>query len=214
MSIMEPIMEQRDSNPESTPAVTPLVTDPDHILPAPEQPRDESGTLADHALKAVRVMLGILMLAMVALISIEVILRFFLNLPLDSVTEIASFLFVWLSMLGAAAAVPLGAHMAIHPLHNRVAPSVTAAAHITTTIAVLAFSIFLALSGYQFTASLTGETLPVTGVASAWEAAAFPASGALMVIFTLIDAVRDVRRARLRSKERRVVANASPLRNS
>lgn len=178
----------------SVPAVTPLITDVSHELAVTKRSPDEGGKLTNSVVGAVRMLLGILMLGLVGLISVEVVLRYFLNLPLDSVTEIASFLFVWLVMLGAAAAVPLGAHMAIHPLHKLAGPVVTVGVRAVTTIAALAFGAFLALSGYEFTTSLSDATLPVTGISSIWEAAAFPASGALMVIFTLLGAGQDIRR--------------------
>jgi TRAP-type C4-dicarboxylate transport system permease small subunit len=184
---------------DSVPAVTPLVTDPAHELAAAER-HPGGGKVAEGAVTGIRLLLGILMLALVGLISVEVILRYFLNLPLDSVTEVASFLFVWLAMLGAAAAVPLGAHMAVHPLRRYAGRIATTSVYAVTTIAALAFGAFLTLSGYRFTTSLSGETLPVTGVSSTWEAAAFPTGGALMLVFTLLGAGRDLRRLLARRK--------------
>lgn len=195
----------------SVPAVTPLITGVTHELSVTERPPDEGGKLTNSAVRGLEMLLGVLMLGLVGLISVEVILRYFVNLPLDSATEIASFLFVWLAMLGAAAAVPLGAHMAIHPLHKHVGPIVTVSVHAVTTIAALAFGAFLALSGYEFTTSLSDATLPVTGISSIWEAAAFPACGALMVIFTLLGAGRDIARHRACRRDRDNQVQPSPL---
>lgn len=206
------VIKRPDS--DSAPAVTPLVTDPADELGASARAPRERGKLADQAVKGVRVLLGVLMLALVGLISVEVMLRYFLNLPLDSVTEVASFLFIWLAMLGAAAAVPLGAHMAIHPLRRHEGAIVKASVQGVMTLATLAFGVFLTVSGYQFATSLSDETLPVTGIQSIWEAAAFPVSGALMLGFTLLQAVRDLRRLSTGGKDRDAQAKPTPLRNS
>jgi TRAP-type C4-dicarboxylate transport system permease small subunit len=173
-------------------ALTPVATDAARSPAAPGAARS-GGKIADGSVTGIRMVLAVLMLGLVALISVEVILRFFFNLPLDSVTEIASLLFIWLSMLGAAAAVPLAAHMAVHPLDNRAGPVATVALRAVTTAAALAFGIFMTVSGNQFTASLAGQTLPVTGVSSMWEASAFPVCGVLMIVFTLIDAGRGIK---------------------
>jgi TRAP-type C4-dicarboxylate transport system permease small subunit len=143
-----------------------------------------------------RTVVGVLMLVLVAIISAEVILRFFFDVPLASVSEVAVLVFVWLSMLGAAVAVPLGAHMAINPLTKRLSSRGAIYLGWAARGVILILGAILAVSGYEHTSTVFNEALPVTGLSSAWEVAAFPICGALIVIFTLLGAARDVSRLR------------------
>lgn len=131
-----------------------------------------------------RALSAALMLAVVAFINIEVFLRFLLNLPLAAVSEISTLFFFWLSMLGAALAVPAGAHMAVQPLRNRLGRTGRRILDAISTCAALAVGVFLLISGAAYTASVSREIFPVTGISSAWQSAAFPVAGALIIFFT------------------------------
>ncbi len=132
-----------------------------------------------------RMMCGMIMLALVLLISLEVMLRFFFDLPIDWIVEIAVLLFVWMSMLGAAAAVPAAAHMALRPLSARLGPAGARLLSVFVSLLIVAFGLFLLVSGYGYVQSLNGEVMPVSGLPSAWGGADFPVAGALMMIFGL-----------------------------
>lgn len=141
-----------------------------------------------------RVLAGALMLVLVVLISLEVTLRYFFNAPLDWIDEIAVLLFIWMSALGAAAAVPAGVHMAVQPLANRAGPRIKAVLSCCVLAAQVAFGGFLVITGIGYARSCASQVLPVTGISVSWEAAALPALGALVVVFTLAGQVPQVRR--------------------
>lgn len=132
-----------------------------------------------------RAICGAIMLVLVLLISLEVMLRFFFDLPIDWIVEIAVLLFIWMSMLGAAAAVPAAAHMVLRPLSGRLGPIGGKLLASFTAAAVIAFGFFLLISGLSYMQSLSGEVMPVSGIPSEWGAADFPTAGALMIIFGL-----------------------------
>lgn len=132
-----------------------------------------------------RVVSGTIMLGLTLLISLEVLLRFALNLPLDWIVEVASILFVWMSMLGAAAAVPVGALMALRPLSNRVSPRSARALAIFVSLMTVCYGGFLLITGIQYVQSVSGQVLPVTDFPSGLQAAAFPVAGALFIVFAL-----------------------------
>lgn len=138
-----------------------------------------------YAVWGLRAVSAALMLAVVAFMNVEVLLRFFLNLPLAAVSEISTLLFFWLSMLGAALAVPAGAHMVVQPLRNRLGRVGCRALDAISTCSLLAVGAFLLVSGAEYTASVSGEIFPVMGMSPAWQAAAFPVSGGLVIFFTI-----------------------------
>lgn len=125
------------------------------------------------------------MIALVVLISLEVTLRFFFNAPLDWIGEVAILLFIWMSLLGAAAAVPAGAHMALTPLAGRVPSSTARALELFITASIVAFGIFLLISGIQYVGSVSNQVKTVTRIPMSWEAAALPVAGAWIIIFAL-----------------------------
>ncbi|MGH7709121.1 MAG: TRAP transporter small permease [Vulcanimicrobiaceae bacterium] len=130
------------------------------------------------------------MIMLVILISLEVMLRFFFNAPLDWIGEVAVLLFIWMSMIGAAAAVPAGTHMVLAPLSGRVSPAASRVLNGFVTTSIVGFGIFLLISGLGNVASVSHQVLTVTRIPTAWEAAAFPVAGALFVAFALVPAVR------------------------
>lgn len=97
------------------------------------------------------------MLALVLLISLEVFLRFALDFPLDWIVEIASLLFVWMSMLGAAAAVPMGAHMALRPWSNRLGRTGDLVLGTFVKLMVHGYGIFLLVTGIEYVRSVLGQ---------------------------------------------------------
>lgn len=126
-----------------------------------------------------------LILAVVAVINIEVLLRFFLDLPLAAVSDVSTMIFFWLSALGAAVALPCGAHMVVQPLKNRMGSVGGRILDAISTCSMLGLGAFLLVDGVWYAASVANEVLPVLGVSSAWEAVALPVSGALVMFFTI-----------------------------
>lgn len=162
----------------------------------------------------IRVMCGTIMLALVLLISLEVMLRFFFDLPIDWIVEVAVLLFVWMSMLGAAAAVPAAAHMALRPLSARLGPAGARLLSVFVSLLIVAFGLFLLVSGYGYVQSLNGEVMPVSGLPSAWGAADFPVAGALMMIFGLYQIFTALRTSNIKPRPLPVLPTPSEAGNA
>lgn len=125
------------------------------------------------------------MILITALINVEVGFRFFLNLPLASISEIVSLLFPWVSLLGAAVAVQSGSHMALHLLRDRMTPGVRIGLRAFVTLMTVGFGLFLIVQGFTYSMMTRGELTNVLDVSRSWEIAAFPVSGILMVLYSL-----------------------------
>lgn len=134
---------------------------------------------------APRYVVGAIMIAVVALVNVEVALRFALNLPLDAISEIVLLLFPWLSLLGAAVAVGTGAHMALHLLDGRLTNRSKIAIRVFVDVAILVFGAFLIVQGINYVLLRQGEVTNVLTLSRSWEVLAFPVSGALIIAYTL-----------------------------
>ena len=133
-----------------------------------------------------RYIVGALMILVTLLINIEIVLRFFLNLPLDAVSEIVLLLFPWMALLGAAVAITvIDANVALHLLSGRVSHRGRVVIHILGRIATIAFVLFMIVGGARYTVMTSGELSNVLEIPRSFEVGAFPVAGVLFILFSL-----------------------------
>jgi tripartite ATP-independent transporter DctM subunit len=119
-----------------------------------------------------------------------VVSRYVFHAPLIWSDELASILFLWLSMLGAVIALRRGEHMRMTALVNKVGPSSRA---LLDTVAITASLAFLVLVLYPAWEYAYEESFIVTAaleVNNALRAAAIPVGMALMVIVAVLRLLR------------------------
>ena len=119
-----------------------------------------------------------------------VVARYVFHAPLVWSDELASILFLWLSMLGAVVALRRGEHMRMTALVNNVRPHIRA---LLDTIAITASIAFLVLVIYPATDYAYEESFIVTAameVNNAWRASAIPVGMALMIIVAVLRLLR------------------------
>ena len=142
---------------------------------------------------APRYLVGILMITVTLLINAEIFLRFFINLPLDGVSEIVLALFPWLSLLGAAVAIGVpGAHVALHLLEGRIPQRAKVLISVLINVATIAFGLFLIVQGTNYAAMTSGEISNVLEIPRPWEIYPFIVAGALFGVSSLIAIVKLV----------------------
>ena len=142
------------------------------------------------ALKALssvpRYCVGALMIVVTILVNVEVALRFFVNLPLDALSEIVLLLFPWLSLLGAAVAFDtVGANVALHIVDDYLTERGRVRVDTFVSLATLGFGIFLIVQGVNYTALTRGEVSNTLEISRSWEILAFPVSGALIIAYSV-----------------------------
>jgi tripartite ATP-independent transporter DctM subunit len=115
-----------------------------------------------------------------------VVARFVLHVPLVWSDELASILFLWLAMLGAAVAFRRNEHMRMTALVNGASPQVRAFLDVFATGASLAFLILIAWPAYDYAHEEVFITTPALEITNAWRAAALPVGIGLMVVFALL----------------------------
>ena len=123
--------------------------------------------------------------AEVLVLLIGVISRFVFNHPLTWSDELASIMFLWLAMLGAAIAQRRGQHMRMTALVGMCSGGVRS---LLETVGAAAPAVFLLLilgPAYNFTEDQTFVHTPALGLNDAFRAAALPVGVALMLLASL-----------------------------
>ncbi len=135
------------------------------------------------------------MIVVTLLVNVEVALRFFLDFPLDALSEVVLLLFPWLSLLGAAVAFETkGANVALHLLDGRLTERSKARIELFVSVATLGFAVFLILQGINYAIMTRSEGTNTLEISRSWEILAFPISGALLVAYCLRSIIALVRR--------------------
>ncbi|MFT3956546.1 MAG: TRAP transporter large permease subunit [Piscinibacter sp.] len=119
-----------------------------------------------------------------------VVARYLLHAPLVWSDELASILFLWLSMLGAVVALRRGEHMRMTALVNGRSPQARA---LLETFAIAASVAFLALvlaPAFEYAAEERFIVTPALEISNGWRAAAIPVGMALMLVTALLRLLR------------------------
>ncbi|GJE40923.1 TRAP transporter large permease subunit [Methylobacterium soli] len=127
----------------------------------------------------------LVVLEIVVLLS-GVVSRYVFHQPIVWSDELASILFLWLAMLGAAVAFRRAEHMRMTALVAMAAPRVQA---FLETVALVAGLIFVALvlePAYEFASDELFVLTPALEITNAWRAAALPVGFALMLLIAVI----------------------------
>src|ERR1700736_2315348 len=138
---------------------------------------------------------AILVVAEIVILFAGVVARYGLHSPLIWSDELASILFLWLAMLGAAVAFRRAEHMRMTAIVASARPSMRAYLDLVATCAALAFLLMIAWPSYEYAYEESFITTPALQIANIWRAAALPCGICLMALFALLRLVRsgDVR---------------------
>ncbi len=134
---------------------------------------------------------GILLVAMVVVVTAGVFYRYVLDAALGWYDEFASYLLVWLTFYGAILATQRDLHIEFDTVVHRLAPAVRRPVEAVSGLCTLAFQLMLFAYGIVLTRSMEAETaISLPWVKMAWVYSALPISGALMLVFSLIGLAR------------------------
>jgi TRAP-type C4-dicarboxylate transport system permease small subunit len=140
----------------------------------------------DMVLKITLVLCGALLSVMVLVQALGVFCRFVMHDSLSWSDELAAYLFVWLTCLGAAAGVKLRVHPEVKALADRLP------AHTQQTLAdftdgvVLALGVILLVYGGQMLLMMGTETATSLPVSMAYPYASIPVGGALLILHSVV----------------------------
>ncbi|VTU26118.1 Neu5Ac permease [Variovorax sp. SRS16] len=146
---------------------------------------------ADHWLGVtVESVAALLVLVEIVVLFAGVTSRYLFHAPLVWSDELASILFLWLSMLGAAVALRRGEHMRMTALVDRVQPSTRAMLDAFALAASLAFLALVIWPSIDYAAEESFIVTPALEISNAWRAAAIPIGVGLMIVMALLRLLR------------------------
>jgi len=133
---------------------------------------------------------ALLVIAEIAILFAGVVSRYGLHQPLIWSDELASILFLWLAMLGAAVAFRRGEHMRMTAVVAGVKPAIRAYLDLVATAAALAFLVLIAWPAYEYAYEESYITTPALQIMNSWRAAALPVGIGLMALFAALRLIR------------------------
>jgi tripartite ATP-independent transporter DctM subunit len=138
---------------------------------------------------------ALLVVAEIVILFAGVVARYGLHRPLIWSDELASILFLWLAMLGAAVAFRRAEHMRMTAVVASAKPATRAYLDVVATSAALAFLLLIAWPACDYAYEESFITTPALQIPNIWRAAALPAGIGLMALFALLRLARagDVR---------------------
>jgi tripartite ATP-independent transporter DctM subunit len=162
---------------------------------APPPPRPRLAHLESALGLLVEIPAAILVVAEIVILFAGVVARYGLHAPLIWSDELASILFLWLAMLGAAVAFRRSEHMRMTAVVGNAGPKMRAYLDMVATWAALAFLLLIVWPAYDYAFEESFITTPALQISNSWRAAALPVGTCLMALFALVRLMRhrDVR---------------------
>jgi tripartite ATP-independent transporter DctM subunit len=133
---------------------------------------------------------ALLVVAEIVILFAGVVARYGLRQPLIWSDELASILFLWLAMLGAAVAFRRSEHMRMTAVVAGAGAAMRAWLDLVATSAALAFLLMIAWPAYEYAYEESFITTPALQIANIWRAAALPVGIGLMALFALLRLAR------------------------
>lgn len=139
---------------------------------------------------AVEIPAAILVVAEIVILFAGVVARYVVHRPLIWSDELASILFLWLAMLGAAVAFRRSEHMRMTALVANARPALRAWLDLVATCAALAFLALIVWPSSDYAYEESFITTPALQISNMWRAAALPTGISLMALFGLLRLLR------------------------
>jgi tripartite ATP-independent transporter DctM subunit len=133
---------------------------------------------------------ALLVLADIVVLFGGVVARYLFHAPIVWSDELASILFLWLSMLGAVVALRRGEHMRMTAFVAKASPGTRAFLDVIAIAAGLAFLLLVAYPAYDYASEEAIVVTPAMEISNAWRAAALPIGVALMILVSVVRLLR------------------------
>jgi tripartite ATP-independent transporter DctM subunit len=141
----------------------------------------------EHALGlAVAIAAATILLFEVFLLFAGVIARYFVHRPLVWGDELASTLFVWLSVLGAVLAMRRSAHMRLTAFIGHVPPGLRQKVETVILLVIAAFVLIIIYPAIEYAIDEAIVRTPGLGISNSWRASAVAAGAILIAIFSVL----------------------------
>ena len=138
---------------------------------------------------------GVVLAAMALAVFVQVLLRYVFTYALDGLDEVPRYLFVWLVMIGAAAAMHRGEHTALDYFQKRLAPRGRALAVIVTNGVGMLLFLSLIKTSFVLVPNSNLQSSAGLGLPLGYVYAAVPVGAVLILLpmaWHFAGAVRDL----------------------
>jgi TRAP-type C4-dicarboxylate transport system permease small subunit len=125
--------------------------------------------------------LGVLVIIMTLVTLDQVVSRYVFDAPLIWSEEAARYLFIWVALIGAAAAVRRGSHYGLEVVFQRLPAGAQATFSIVIWLVMAAFAVVLTLKGVTETVQASRQFSSSLPMRMHWAYAAVPVGAGLMV---------------------------------
>jgi len=136
---------------------------------------------------------GAILAVMAGAVFLQVVLRFFGSTGVDGLEEVPRFLFVWLVMIGSAAAMQRGQHTVLDYFVNRLTPAGRTLVLILVNAAGIALFAYLIRLSLVLVPNAQLQTSAGLGLPLGWVYAAVPVGSALIILPMLVQIVNALR---------------------
>jgi TRAP-type C4-dicarboxylate transport system permease small subunit len=140
----------------------------------------------DLVLRVTLIVCGSLLLSMVVIQALGVVFRFILHSSLSWSDEVSSYLFVWLTCLGAAAGVKLRVHPEVKALADRMPAFTQTALRDLTDFAIAGLGLVFVIYGNDMLSLMGDETASSLPISMVYPYLAIPVGGGLLILHAAI----------------------------
>ena len=134
-----------------------------------------------------KVLMGVNRWALIALLAAtsvivfaNVVLRYSTNASIEWAEEVARYLMVWLTFLGAGPVLRYGGHIAVENLQDALPRPLGIALRVLVALLLGVFFVFMIGMGWQYCERAQYQMTPTTQISMAWVYAAIPIGGVLL----------------------------------
>jgi TRAP-type transport system small permease protein len=153
---------------------SPPEQDPESARPAP--------SLGTHLYNALAHLGGIVLAVMTLAVFVQVVLRYLGLTGIDGLEEVPRYLFVWLVVLGAAAAMWRHEHTVLDYFVNLFRPEIRAAIFVLTNAAGIAFFAYMIWLSFTLVPNSALQTSAGLGLSLDYVFMAVPVGSALIIV--------------------------------
>ena len=144
--------------------------------------------------KPVELACGALMVAIPAVVFLQVVSRYVFNYPFDWPEEMARYLFVWVALLGAALALRRGAHFSIDALVKRLPAGWQRIVPLLVHTILGIFTLAVSVKGFQLALRVNEQLSSGMAISMTYAYLSVPVSFAIMFKYILSEIYALVKR--------------------
>ncbi len=148
----------------------------------------------DHGLESVAV---ILFAALIALTLSQVAARYLFHFSISFSEEMARFLFIWISFLGAAIVMKHDEHIRLDLLQDKLSPRIWSVLYISVYAAIIVFNLLVLIYSFPLIETAADQPAPVSRLPMGWVYAILPILAVFSIYFCCEHIIRTAKSFRM-----------------